>query len=89
MKKGFWAALAAIGTAIIAALLYAFTQKAPGKTTPGEKAAKKLKELDSKTDQEILQDYVTPAQKERIEAIVDSQVNSAMKDAEKFRRPRT
>lgn len=89
-KTGFWAAVAAVGSAIIAVLLCVLFRKSPPapapKPTPAEKATEKIEEIQAKTDAEIVEEHTTPAEKEHINDIVDTQVDKAMQSAAKYRR---
>lgn len=98
MTKGFWAGLLAGLAAVAAAVLYALVGKKP---TPGvtssqqtledvqtiqEDAAAAVADIEAKTDAEVVEQYTTPAEKEKVNDIVDSQVDKAMHAAEKYKR---
>lgn len=94
MKK-LWKIIAAIAGAIGTILLVVFTGKPP-RHTPGadiiastDKLHADIKDIQSKTDDEIIKDHVTPAQKENSSAIVSEQVAKAIAAAAKYKRSKT
>ena len=81
--------IGAILSGIVAALLLILGKK-PQPPIPAvsitDKAADDIQAIQDKPAAEIYKDDVTPAQKEKVEEIIQNQVNTAMAGAEKYKR---
>jgi len=96
MKK-VWQTILAIGSALGAlALLFLAGKKSPVVSqgtaakivAVDDRLVSKIEEIQSKTQEEVLKE-ASPAVKEEIKTVVETQVDSAMKDAQKYKRKKS
>ena len=91
--KNLWKVLGAVGSTLIALLLLMLGKQKKIKDpdfaatviTNNDKLGKDIKDITEKPAEQIIEELPEP-QKDILSDVVSSQVDSAMKDAQKFRR---